>query len=294
MKGLMARKVFLYLLTIAFSFMVTMGAGAREGEKELAERFAWWPTDAAPGPVKDQERGGYWWWPTTPGKASPWGNRGYIYVRKIVFDEELRPLLIKRIIENVKIYFDFDKADLRGDALPVLENAVKVLNRHPEHNILITGNTDVRGPEAYNLRLGRRRAEAVRKFMLERGISEERIRIISRGKLDAVAPIYDIVGLQRDRNAQFMIARVQEIMIPYPEKVAYPEGKVVEEVRMVETPIRVDTREYTIRKGDTLWSIAVQEYGDGNQWRRIYGFNKDRIPNPNKLKPGLTIIIPIE
>ena len=289
MKGLMARKVFLYLLTIAFSFMVAVGAGAWEGENEQDERFGWWPTDATPGPVKDQERGGYWWWPTTPGEASPWGNRGYIYVHK-----ELGPfLLIKRIIENVRIFFDFDKADLRDDALPVLENAVKVLNRHPQDNILISGNTDIRGPEAYNLELGRRRAEAVREFMLERGISEERIRTISRGKLDAIAPIYDIVGLQKDRNVQFMIAQVQEIMIPYSERAAYPEG-VVEEVRRVETPIKVDTREYTIRKGDTLWSIAVQEYGDGNQWRRIYDFNKDRIPNPDKLKPGLTIIIPIE
>ena len=192
------------------------------------------------------------------------------------------------------IYFNFDKAELRDEAIPILENAVKVLNRNPEGDILITGNTDIRGPEVHNLKLGRRRAEAVKKFMLGEGIPEERIRILSRGKLDAVASIHDLVGLQKDRNAQFMIAEVEEVMIPYPEKAPYPERKVVEEVKEITAPIRVDTREYTIRKGDTLWDIAVQEYGDGSQWSRIYNFNKDRIKDSDKLNPGEVIIIPVE
>jgi len=293
MKSLRVGKVFLYLLTIAFCFVVTMGAGARGDENELAERFGWWPTDATPGPVRDEERGGYWWWPTTPGEIAPlWGNRGYIFVRRVIFDYEAEEvLLIKRISKNVKIYFDFDKAELRDEAQSILEEAVKLLHERPGDDIFITGSTDARGPEAYNLALGRRRAEAVQRFMLERGIPEERIRILSRGELDAVAPVDDLVGLQRDRNAQFMIAEVRRIAVPRPQGVIYPEVKVVEEI---ESPVRVDTQEYTVQRGDTLWSIAVQKYGDGNQWRRIYSFNKDRIPNPHKLQPGLTIVIPIE
>lgn len=96
----------------------------REQElRELQKRFEWWPTDAKPGPVKDEERGGYWWWPEEPGKIRPWANRGYVYVYKIIFDykaKELPPpepreprpsLLIKKIIKNTKIYFDYDRAD---------------------------------------------------------------------------------------------------------------------------------------------------------------------------------------
>ena len=131
----------------------------------LQERFQWWPTDAQPGPVKDLERGGYWWWPTEPGKARPWGNRGYVYVYRIIFDykeeelpppkpQELRPsLLIKKIIKNVKIYFDYDKANLRDDAIKILGTAVGTLKRSPEASILITGNCDRRGSEAYNEKL---------------------------------------------------------------------------------------------------------------------------------------------
>ena len=306
MKNLKSGKVFLCLLAITLSFMLTAIANAQGNKKEVPERFSWWPTDSTPGPVKDEERGGYWWWPTTPGKVTPWGNRGYIYVAKIIFDykggelssgnpNKPRPsLLIKKIIKNVKIYFDFDKAKLREEAAPILENAVKVLNKNPNGDILITGNTDIRGPETYNLKLGKRRAEAVREFMLSRGISEERIRILSRGKLDAVAPINDLVGMQKDRNAQFMIAEVEEVMAPYPGKTASVRKGAIEEVKEIETPIRVDTKEYTVQKGDTLWKIAAKEYGDGGQWKRIYNFNKDKIKGPDKLTPGAIIIIPVE
>lgn len=280
--------------------------------QEQQEYFQWWPTDAKPAPMKDEERGGYWWWPEIPGEIRPWGNRGYIYVYKIIFDykeeelpppkpKELRPsLLIKKIIKNVKIYFDFDKADLRADHIPILEDAVRILKRNPQADILITGNCDMRGPEAYNLKLGRRRAEVVKNFILEKGISEARIRIISRGKLDAVAPITDLVGMQKDRNAHFMVAEVEEVMIPYPGEPpkgakAIEEGKFfIEKEEKVETEVKVSIREYIIQKGDTLWKIAEKEYGGGHRWVYLYELNKDRIKEPNKLIPGQKILIPIE
>ena len=142
----------------------------REKElKELQKRFEWWPTE--------------------PGQKRPWGNRGYVYVYKIIFDykeeelpppkpKELRPsLLIKKIIENVKVYFDYNSAVLREDARKILLNAAGTLKRNPETSILITGNCDRRGSEAYNDKLGRRRGDSVKKFMLENGINEENIRI---------------------------------------------------------------------------------------------------------------------
>lgn len=286
----------------------------REEEfKKLQKHFEWWPTDAQPAPVKDEEHGGYWWWPQKPGKIRPWGNRGYIYVYKIIFDykeeelppprpQELRPsLLIKKIIKNVKIYFDYDKADLREDAKKILTSAVFTLKRNTESSILVTGNCDRRGPEVYNEKLGRRRAEAVKKFMLENGISQERIKIISRGKLDAVAPLTDLIGMQRDRNAHFLIAEVEEIMLPYsgepsiPEVQKIEEGKfIIEKQEAVESEIRVSTKEYVIRKGDTLSKIAQEQLGGAHRWKYLYELNKERIKDPHKLKAGQRIIIPIE
>src|SRR3989338_4316189 len=243
-------KKIILVIVILFAFVNAGSAESKQAKeirrekelKELQKRFEWWPTDANPGPVKDPERGGYWWWPTEPGKARPWGNRGYIYVYKIIFDykeeelppakpQELRPsLLIKKIIKNVKIYFDYDKASLRDDARKILTNAVGTLKRNAETSILVTGNCDRRGSEAYNEKLGRHRGEAVKRFMLDNGIAEDRIKIISRGKLDAVAPITDLMGMQRDRNAQFMIAEVEEVMLPYPgetQEIEVPEVKKI-------------------------------------------------------------------
>ncbi|MGE5197142.1 MAG: OmpA family protein [Deltaproteobacteria bacterium] len=322
-----ARSVFTYsVLAVAGWFILTgftwPSASDKEDrrkkeEEQLQEKFKWWPTDAQPAPVKDEEHGGYWWWPAAPGQVtSPvWGNGGYCYVRKIIFDykeeelpppkpQELRPsLLIKKIIKNVKIYFDYDKSKIRDDAVPILEEAIKSLKRNPEASILITGNCDIRGSEAYNEKLGRRRGEAVKQFMLDNEIPEERIRIVSRGKLDAIAPITDLVGMQRDRNAQFMIAEVEEVMLPYtgtsepptPEAKPLEEGKYIEETEEnLEGEVKVSTKEYIVQKGDTLSKIAGKEYGKPYRWKYLYELNKDTIKNPNKLKPGQKIIIPVE
>jgi len=306
------------LTTILVSLSVILYAGSvfsisPQEEKERHEaKFKWWPSDATPGPVKDAKKGGYWWWPTTPGKARPWGNRGYVYVYKIIFDYkedalgpaevgEPRPsLLVRKIIKNVKVYFDYDKADLRDDAVPILEGAVKALKKNSESSILITGNCDRRGPESYNLKLGEARADAVKEFMLQNGISESRIKIISRGKLDAIASIVDLMGMQDDRNAQFMIAEVEEVMIPYTEELAaeakqIDEGKyLIEEEEYVKSAPRVSTREYVVKKGDTLGKIAASEYGGAHRWKYLYELNKDTIKDPDKLTPGQTILIPVE
>ena len=288
--------------------------------EKLQEKFTWWPTDAKPAPVKDEVSGGYWWWPIQAGKIGPlWGNRGYVYVYKIIYDykseelpppqpRELRPsLFIKKIIKNVKIYFDYDQAYLREDAVPILKEAVQTLKKNPQADILITGNCDIRGSEAYNEKLGRRRGEAVKQFMIGQGITEDRIRIVSRGKLDAIAHVTDLVGMQKDRNAQFMVAEVEEVMIPYAgeslaeAKESLKEAKVIEEGKLleekkenVESEIKVSTKEYTIQKNDSLWKIAAKELGSGHRWNTLYELNKDKIKNPKKLKVGIKIIIPIE
>lgn len=307
--------LFLTLIFLFTSGNYGYAADVKEKHKaeidELQKKFNWWPTDAKPSPVKD-ERGGYWWWPKEKGTISPlWGNRGYVYVYKIIFDykeglpepkeNEMRAsLLIKKIHKNVKIYFDFDKADIRQDAVQVLKNAVNILNKNPEADILITGNCDIRGSEKYNEKLGLRRGETVREFIVNKGIPENRIRIVSRGKLDAVAHVRDLLGMAKDRNAQFMVAEVEEINIPYAGKLpedAKPaeEGKYIEEKEeKVESQVKVSTREYIIGKNDSLWKIAEKEMGSGHRWKHLYELNKDKIKNPKKLKAGTKIIIPVE
>lgn len=314
--------MFLMLVSFASSSIaapVFMDKSVREEKRKdeletMQKEFSWWPSDAQPAPVKDEARGGYWWWPKAPGQVYPWGNRGYIYVYKMIFDykeeelpppqpKELRPsLLIKKILRNVKIYFDYNKSDIRDDAAKILGKAVFTLSRNPEASILITGNADIRGSETYNEKLGKARGESVKQYMLTNGIAEDRIKIISRGKLDATAAVTDLVGMQKDRNAQFMIAEVEEVMLPYEgPPTDMPDAKIIEEGKYevqseekVESETQVSTREYVIQKNDSLWKIAQKELGKGNRWQYLYEFNKNVIKNPNKLKAGTTILIPVE
>ncbi len=299
----------------------TREARREQETKDLQQRFSWWPTDAKPAPVKD-ERGGYWWWPDAPGSVTKdWGNRGYVYVLKVIYDykasdeqnnqapapvkeEPKAPkasLLIKKIIRNVKIYFDYNKSALRDDHIPILQKAVKSLEKNPTASLLITGNCDARGTDEYNMKLGGKRSDAVKKYMLENGIPESRIKIVSRGKLDAVAPVKDIAGMQKDRNAQFMVAEVEEFNVPadqIPQDATVQktdDGKYIQEQKeSEESAPKASTREYTVQANDSLWKIAQHEMGHGNRWKNLYEINKDRIKNPNKLKRGTVIIIPIE
>lgn len=312
----------LFILTVQSSAWALNNNNEHKTEFDaLQQKFDWWPTDAKPAPVKDNDRGGYWWWPTQPGNVGPlWGNRGYIYVNKIIFDyksdelpppkpQELRPsLVIKNIIKNVKIYFDYNKATIREDAADILNDAVKTLNRNKQADILVTGNCDTRGSEVYNEKLGRKRAEAVRAFMTDHDIDENRIRIISRGKLDAIGHVTDLEGMQKDRNAQFMIAEVEEIMMPYqgtsqeasvsvstPAASQISDEKIIEEQKeTVESKVKVSTKNYTVKPNDSLWKIAEKEMGAGHRWKYLYEFNKDIIKNPKKLKVGTKIVIPVE
>ena len=319
MRNKIVKSAFTVLVLTSFIGSAFAAPGVREEKRkeqvnQLQKRFEWWPTDAKPGAVKDAERGGYWWMPSEPGKIRPWGNRGFLYVYKIIFDynednlpppqaKELRAsLLIRKIVKNIKIYFDYDKADLRDDASKILNGAVSTLNKNPELSILVTGNGDIRGSEQYNQKLAKTRGEAVKQFMLKNGISEERIRVVSRGKLDAIAPVTDLVGMQKDRNAQFMLAEVQEVMLPFdgqnaPVAEAQPidEGKfLVEEQEKVESEVQVTTKEYIVKEGDTLSKIAHEQLGSGHRWMYLYEINKGKIKNPDRLQPGTRITIPVE
>jgi len=133
---------------------------------------------------------------------------------------------LKKVIKNVKVYFDYDKAEIREDAVPTLDEAARILREYAETDILVTGHADVRGTEEYNQQLGARRADAVRRYLLSTGIENSRIWILSRGELDAVAPATDVPGMQNDRNAQFVVAEVEG----YPLKLSVRRGNASEQL----------------------------------------------------------------
>jgi peptidoglycan-associated lipoprotein len=86
------------------------------------------------------------------------------------------------VLAKRSVYFDFDSYTVRDDGKPVVENHSAYLNKNKSRKILIQGNTDERGGTEYNLALGQKRAEAVRKAMSTMGVAESQMEAVSLGE----------------------------------------------------------------------------------------------------------------
>lgn len=80
------------------------------------------------------------------------------------------------------IFFDFDKSDIRTDAIKDLDNVTTILRAHPEWNVQVSGNADARGSSEYNIALSQRRANAAMKYLSSKGISVSRIKTNAYGE----------------------------------------------------------------------------------------------------------------
>jgi peptidoglycan-associated lipoprotein len=80
------------------------------------------------------------------------------------------------------IYFDYDKADLRTQDLPVVEQDAAFLLKYPDMNLVIEGHCDERGSAEYNIALGQNRALSLQKALEDKGVQASRLRVVSYGK----------------------------------------------------------------------------------------------------------------
>jgi outer membrane protein OmpA-like peptidoglycan-associated protein len=80
------------------------------------------------------------------------------------------------------VHFDFDRYSLRPEATRVLDEAVRAMADNPELKIEIEGHTCSIGTAEYNLALGERRAQAVRDYLLSRGVGTDRLKTVSYGE----------------------------------------------------------------------------------------------------------------
>jgi len=103
------------------------------------------------------------------------------------------------------VHFDFDRFNLRPDALKILDDAVAKLQANPDLNVTIDGHCDSIGTVEYNLALGERRANAVRDYLVNRGIGASRLRTVSYGEERPVADNSTAEGRAMNRRAHLMV-----------------------------------------------------------------------------------------
>lgn len=101
------------------------------------------------------------------------------------------------------VYFDTDRATLGADARTALAAWAEAIEAHPEWGVVtIEGHCDERGTDAYNRALGRRRAAAVERFLLERGVPSARLATRSFGSAKPVAAGHDESAWRYNRRSE--------------------------------------------------------------------------------------------
>jgi outer membrane protein OmpA-like peptidoglycan-associated protein len=73
------------------------------------------------------------------------------------------------------VLFDFDSDKVKPEAYPMLDEAVVILKKNSQINVEVDGHTDNLGPAAYNMKLSERRANAVMKYFVDKGVEGERL-----------------------------------------------------------------------------------------------------------------------
>lgn len=81
-----------------------------------------------------------------------------------------------------RVFFDFDKFDLKPEARETIERWADWLNKYPQVTLSVEGHCDERGTREYNLGLGERRATSTRNYLIALGVNPDRIGTISYGK----------------------------------------------------------------------------------------------------------------
>ena len=81
-----------------------------------------------------------------------------------------------------RIFFDFDKSDIRADQRGRADAWADWLKKYPQVTVVIEGHRDERGTREYNLALGERRANSAKSYLVAKGIDPKRIQVISYGK----------------------------------------------------------------------------------------------------------------
>jgi peptidoglycan-associated lipoprotein len=110
-------------------------------------------------------------------------------------------------LQEVKdAYFDFNKADIRADARDALAKTADFLRKYPQIRATIEGHCDERGSTEYNLVLGDRRAAAVKTYLVQLGISADRLTTTSLGKERPFCTESNEECWQRNRVGHFVKA----------------------------------------------------------------------------------------
>ena len=113
--------------------------------------------------------------------------------------KEAESLLSKR-----SVYYEYDRYDIQEEYVPIIEAHAKLLMAHSDLKIIVQGNCDDRGSREYNLALGQRRSDSVRRAMVLLGVNEKQIETVSFGAEKPVAFGQDEESWAKNRRSDIV------------------------------------------------------------------------------------------
>ena len=165
-----------------------------EGQTELGGASSW------------EEPGGSSGGGTTGGRSSGGAIRGGTSGGAVVGVQDPETASLQMKLDPV--YFDYDRSTLRSDSAARLKSQAESMRKFPDWAyITIQGHCDERGTEEYNLALGDRRADAVRRYLVTLGVSADKIRTVSYGELRPASIGHDETAWKENRRAEFQVSR---------------------------------------------------------------------------------------
>lgn len=108
-------------------------------------------------------------------------------------------VLAKRVV-----YFDFDSAEIKGEATDIVAAHAKYLSSNPNARVRLEGHTDDRGSREYNIGLGERRAQAVRRALLLQGAADGQLSTVSYGAERPAVAGHDEAAWAKNRRVEIV------------------------------------------------------------------------------------------
>lgn len=105
---------------------------------------------------------------------------------------------------NNSVFFDFDKYNIKDQYIEIINDNSKYLSINPTAKVQINGNTDDIGSVEYNLSLGQKRADIVKKALVSNGVNQKNIEAISNGKLKPIMANDNDSGRAYNRRADIV------------------------------------------------------------------------------------------
>jgi len=117
---------------------------------------------------------------------------------------DLRPVRRDEVIVTNDVHFAFDKADILPSSFPVLDEVAQSIDARPAvKRVRVEGHTDSYGSDAYNQKLSERRAHSVKKYIIQRGVPEDKVDAIGQGEVKPIADNATKEGRARNRRVEF-------------------------------------------------------------------------------------------